>query len=196
MASSRTTPASPSLVLVVVLVASPTFSRALSPAPRSGAAMIAGRLDVSLTGPALKHWGISAVTAAFVPDADRSSYAGRIREAENAGALCAALGDAGARDAAIAVARVDGDGDLEHRSGDEMQLAFRIDVPRLPAAARGVVYVCSSPIVAVMARGGYPNERFEPVADRRFRWMSAPLTVHSGETTRIVGMASVDASQW
>lgn len=183
-------------VLAVMLLYFPARSRALSPPARAGTAVIDGRLDVSIVGPALKHWGISTFSAAFVPDIDRSTYAQRIRDADDAETLCAALAGADGRDATIDLARADGDGDLEHRSGDETQLVFRIDVPRLQAAAQGVVYVCSSPVLAVIARGNYPDERFERVTDKRFRWMSQPLTLHPGEAARLVGTASIDASEW
>lgn len=184
------------IVVTVVLVSLSARARALPPAPRPGGAAIHGTLAVSIVGPALKHWGISAVTAAFVPDTDRSAYARRIRAASDADALCAALTGADGRDASIASAHAEGDGDLQHRSGDEMQLAFRIEVPRLEAAAHGSVYICSSPILAVVARGGYPDERFERIADQRFRWRSAPLTLHPGEAAHIAGAASIDASNW
>jgi len=196
--SSIAVAAPSSLVLMAALTValSPTLSRARPAAPRPDAAAISGLLDVSITGPALKHWGIAGATAVFVPDTDRSAFARRIRNASGPDALCAALTAAEGRDAAIRSARADGDGDLEHRAGEQMQLAFRIDVSRLAAALRGVVYVCSSPILAVLGRGEYPYERFESVADQRFRWMSAPLTLHPGEAAHVAGTASIDASQW
>jgi hypothetical protein len=178
------------LVLLVVLLA-------LSPAvARADAATIDGRLDVSITSPALKHWGISAAAAAFLPDTDRSDYAQRIRAAASAEALCAALAQAGGRDPAMASARVDGDGNLEHRSGDEMRLVFVIGIAQLAAPARGAVYVCSAPILALIGRGSYPDERFENADGHRLRWVSQALTLHPGEVTRVLGTASVDASQW
>jgi hypothetical protein len=163
---------------------------------RPGGAAIDGTLDVSISSPALKHWGIAAVAAAFLPDADGSGDAQRVRAAADAGALCAALERAGGRDAALASVRVDGDGNLEHRSGDEMQLVFRIRLARLAAPVRGVMYVCSSPIVAVVARGGYPEERFERVATHRFRWVSRPLALAPGGEAHVLATVSIDASQW
>ncbi|MGH8220765.1 MAG: hypothetical protein ACREUT_19705 [Steroidobacteraceae bacterium] len=184
----------PSPLLLAPLLA---MSLAMSPAlARSGGTAIDGTLEVSVTGPALKHWGIPGAAAAFVPDADHSRYAQRIRVAANADELCTALAQAGGRDAAIASARVDGDGDLEHRSGDEMRLELRIGIAHLAAAARGIVYICSDPIVAVIARGNYPDERFVGVAGQRFRWASPPLTLHRGKKARVRGTASVDASRW
>jgi len=177
------------MLLVAVLALAPVLARA-------GGTAIDGALDVTITSPALKHWGISAAAAAFVPDADRSGYAQRIRAADGAEALCPALAQAEVRDPAIASVRVDGDGNLEHRSGDEMRLAFRIGVAELAAPARGAVYVCSSPILAVIGRGSYPDERFENAAGHRLSWVSPPLTLHPGEVARVLGTATVDASQW
>lgn len=185
-----------SLALAVVLVLPAAPSRALTPAPRAAHAAIAGNLAVSITGLALKHWGIPAASAAFVPDADHSAYAQRVRAADSADVLCAALASAERGDAAIASAPVDGDGNLEHRSGEQMQLTFRIDVPRLDKAARGVVYLCSSPVVAVIGRGSYPDERFERVAAQRLRWASPPFTVRPDGEAQVHGAASIDASQW
>ena len=180
-----------------LLAASLAMLLALLPVvARADGAAIDGTLDVSITSPALKHWGIPAAAAAFVPDTDRSGYAQRIRAAADAEALCPALAEAGVHDPAIASARVDGDGNLEHRSGDEMRLVFRIGVAQLRAPARGTVYVCSSPIIAVIGRGSYPDERFENAAGHRLRWVSPPLTLHPGEMARVPGTASVDASQW
>jgi hypothetical protein len=180
------------LSLAMLLALAPTLSRA----DGAGGAAIDGTLAVSITSPALKHWGISAAAAAFVPDTDRSGYAQRIRSAADAEALCPALAQAAGNDAAIASTRVDGDGNLEHRSGDEMRLVFRIGIARLAAAARGAVYLCSSPIVAVIGRGSYPDERFENATGHRLRWVSSPLMLHPGEASRVLGTASVDASQW
>jgi hypothetical protein len=177
------------LVLAMLLALSPVLARA------DGTA-IEGKLDVSITSPALKHWGIPAAAAAFVPDTDRSDDAQRIRSAADAEALCPALAQAQVRDPAIASARVDGDGNLEHRSGDEMRLVFRIGIAQLAAPAHGAVYICSSPILAVIGRGSYPDERFENSAGHRLRWVSPPLTLHPGEVARVLGTTSVDASQW
>lgn len=193
MASSTAALAPLSLLLALVLAISIALSPAL--AGPSGA-VIDGALDVSITGPALKHWGIPGAIAAFVPDTDRSGYARGIRDATNAGELCAALSRVSGRDPAIASARAEGDGSLEHRSGDEMQIEFRIGVAQLAAAARGAVYVCSNPIVAVIGRGDYPDERFVRVADQRLRWLSPKLTLHPGQEVRVHGTASLDASQW
>ena len=187
--SISTAAAATSLLSALLLAVSPAIAH-------SDGAAIDGMLAVSVTSPTLKHWGISAAAAAFVPDADRSDYARRIRAASSAQALCPALAAAGGRDPAIASAKADGDGNLEHRSGDEMRLAFRIDVARLGAPARGTVYVCSSPMLVVIARGSYPDERLENAEGHSVRWVSAPLTLHPGEVARLLGTASVDASQW
>lgn len=189
MASSLAAAASLLLSAAISLAASSVLAR-------SAGATIAGTLDVSVTSPALKHWGVPSVAAAFVPDADDGAYAQRIRSSVDADALCAALARAEGHDPAIASVQAEGDGDLEHRSGDEMRLVFRIGVGHLAAPARGIVYVCSSPIVAVVSRGNYPDERFEAVGEHRFRWVSRPLTLRPGEDARVLGMASIDASQW
>ena len=77
-----------------------------------------------------------------------------------------------------------------------MRLVFRIGIAQLAARARGTVYICSSPILAVIGRGSYPDERFENVAGHRLRWVSPPLTLHPGEAARVSGTATLDASQW
>jgi len=186
-----------SLAAAASLLLSAAISLAASSAlARSGGATIAGTLDVSVTSPALKHWGVPSVAAAFVPDADHGAYAQRIRSSVDADALCAALAQVEGNDPAIASAHAEGDGDLEHRSGDEMRLVFRIGIEQLAAPARGLVYVCSSPIVAVVSRGNYPDERFEAAGEHRIRWVSRPLTLRPGEEARVLGTASIDASQW
>lgn len=181
------------LFLTLLLALAPALASRADGADR---AAIVGTVDVSVTSPALKHWGIPDARAAFLPDADRSAYARRVRAAVDAHALCDALAQASGRDPAMAMARVDGDGNLEHRAGDVMRLEFRIEVARLTAAARGIVYLCSSPILAVVGRGSYPDERFERVEGHRFRWVSRPLTLDPGEEARVVDAASVDASGW
>ena len=52
------------------------------------------------------------------------------------------------------------------------------------------------PIVAVIGRGSYPDERFENATGHLLRWVSSPLMLRPGEVSRVLGTASIDASQW
>lgn len=172
---------------------------ALSPVPAStvsGGASIDGTLSVSIHSPTLKHWGIPAADAAFVREADKSRYARAIRGAANAAVLCAAIERAAGADDAIATAPVDGDGDFEHRSGDEAQLVLRFRVSGVATATLGRLYICSHPVVAVVSRGRYPNERFESAGDHRVSWISRRISLRPGEPAHVHLTASIDASQW
>lgn len=163
-----------------------------SPAQAAG---IDGTITVSIASPTLKHWGVPGAEAAFVADSDQSLLARALRESSSEEALCAAIGRAAARDSA-GTATADGDGRLDHRSGDEMRLSFSITVPGIAAATPGMLWVCTRPIVAYVSRGSYPQERFERAGVRRLSWKARRVTLRPGERARVSLTASVDASEW
>ncbi len=173
-------------------VAAPQAARSAS----SASAIIDGTIAVSIASPTLKHWGVPAAEAVFVPASDQSASAQAIRSARDADALCDAIARAVGRDPAIAAAPVDGDGDLQHRSGDVASLSFRLTISGAASSTRGALYLCSRPIIAVVSRGAYPNERFEPAEGHRLSWQERPVDIHPGQETRVNGTASLDASQW
>ncbi|MGB6451350.1 MAG: hypothetical protein WBE92_11410 [Steroidobacteraceae bacterium] len=166
------------------------------PALPNGASRIDGTIAVTINATRLKHWGVPGADAAFVPDADRSTYAARIRAAASARALCSALSDATGRDRSIASAPVDGDANLDHRSGDEELMTFVVTIAEAKPT-RGALYICSQPVFAMMSQGGYPRESFYQVgAARSLWWTGYRLSLRPGESTPVHLTASVDASGW
>ncbi len=166
------------------------------PPPPSEASRIDGTISVTINSTRLKHWGVPGAEAAFVPDADRSAYAERIRSAGSAPALCSALSDAVGRDSRIARTSVDGDANLDHRSGDEERMIFDVTIAD-PRLTRGALYVCSQPVFAMMSEGAYPRESFYQVsAPRNLWWTGYRLSLRPGESTSVQLTASVDASDW
>lgn len=164
-------------------------------APAREPATIDGTVSVSIQSSTLKHWGVPAAEAAFVPDSDASGVARAIREASGTAALCAAIERAGV-DTVIATAPVDGDGNFEHRSGDETRLAFRLVVRASAPATAGRLYICSRPVVAIVSRGNYPDERFLPADGHRLSWSGRRIALRPGEHAQVHLTASIDASQW
>lgn len=165
--------------------------------PSASAARLTGSVTVSISSPRLKHWGVPGGRAAFVPAADRSAEAARIRTASSASALCAAIRAASGKDPHLAMATLDGDASLEHRSGDEELMSFVVIVRNPSAATRGSLFVCSGPAFAMMSRGAYPNERYyRASADHRLQWKSGPLILHPGERVPVRFTWNVDASSW
>lgn len=154
-----------------------------------------GRLSVSIASPSLKHWGVPGGEAAFVPDSDHGALAQAIREASSSDALCTAL-ERAAADTAIATAPVDGDGNLEHRSGDQTFLTFHMVLSALSAPTAGIVCACSDPIVAMLSRGSYPEERFQPAGEHRLSWNCRRLMLRPSEHASVLLTATVDASAW
>lgn len=165
--------------------------------PTAASARLTGSVTVSISSPRLKHWGVPGGLAAFVPAADRSAQAERIRKASGASALCAAISAASGEDPHIPTATLDGDANLEHRSGDEELMTFVVVVRNPSVATRGSLYVCSEPAFAMMSRGPYPNERYYRAnADHRLQWKSGPLTLRPGERVPVRFTWNVDASNW
>jgi len=165
-------------------------------APGAPSAIIEATITVSIVSPTLKHWGVPAAQAVFVPDSDQSASARAIRSAADPQTLCEAIERAAGRDPAIAAAPVDGDGDLEHRSGDVARLSFRLEVSGVASSTQGNLSLCSDPIIAVVSRGTYPNERFERPEGHRLSWQERRISLHPGQKTRVNGTTSLDASQW
>lgn len=166
------------------------------PALPSAAARIDGTIAVTINATRLKHWGVPGADAAFVPDTDRSAYAESIRAAAGALALCSALSAASGRDRSIASAPVDGDANLEHRSGDEELMTFVVTLADAKPT-RGTLYICSQPVFAMMSRGAYPRESFYQVSAARNLWWSGyRLSLRPGERASVHLTASVDASDW
>ncbi len=183
-------------VLALVLSTASLGASARSRAS-SAPARLTGTITVSVRSTRLKHWGMPGAEAAFVPDADRSPYAVRIRAAASARGLCAALAAASGKDSRISTTSIDGDGSFQHRSGDEALMTFVLVVARPAAAPRGSLYVCSRPAFAMMSRGAYPRERFHQVAAiHRLDWRSPPLVLRPGESLPLHFAWSVDASSW
>ncbi|MGH8261158.1 MAG: hypothetical protein ACREUG_15860 [Steroidobacteraceae bacterium] len=151
-------------------------------------------MSVSILSSSLKHWGIPAAEAAFVPDSDSSPPARAIRAATGAAALCAAI-EAAHSDASVATGPAEGDGNLEHRSSDEARLEFRIAVPAASATS-GHVYLCSVPVVAIVSRGAYPDERFVRAEGHRLSWIGRRIALHRGEHAHLHLTSSIDASRW
>lgn len=182
---------------ICALCATPAVAQAPGAAGANRPARIEGTISVTITGTRVKHWGVPGVDAAFVPDADRSAYAERIRSAASAQALCEALSAASGRDGRIASGSADGDGNLEHRSGDEEILRLIVIVPQRQPATRGSLYVCSPPVLAMMSQGAYPSERFYQIgAERRLWWKGYRLSLRPGESVPVHLTTSVDASGW
>jgi hypothetical protein len=166
------------------------------PALPNGPSRIDGTIAVTINATRLKHWGVPGADAAFVPDVDRSAYAERIRAAATARALCSALSAAAGRDRSIASAPVDGDANLDHRSGDEELMTFIVIIADAKPT-RGTLYVCSQPVFAMMSQGAYPRERFYQVGtERNLWWTGYRLSLRPGESTLVRLTASVDASDW
>lgn len=182
---------------LLALCATPAVAQAQGAAGASRSARIEGTISVTITGTRVKHWGVPGVDAVFVPDADRSAYAERIRSAASAQALCQALSAADGHDGRIASGSADGDANLDHRSGDEEILRFVVTVPPLRPAMRGGLYVCSPPVFAMMSRGTYPSERFYQIgAGPRLWWKGYRLSLRPGESVPVHLTTSVDASGW
>jgi hypothetical protein len=166
-----------------------------APAPLASAS-IAGAIVVAIHSASLKHWGVPGAQAAFVPDSDESDSARDARAAADGDALCAVLSRLDGRDREIALATIDGDGDLEHRSGEEAHLRFTLTVAAIGRSTPGVLVVCSRPLVAVVGRGNYPDERFQTVEGHRLWWPPRRLTLRPGEQTQVRLTADIDASDW
>jgi hypothetical protein len=160
------------------------------------AASVAGTITVTISATRLKHWGIPGADAAFVPDADQSAYAVHIRTASRPRALCDALHAAAGRDHTIASASIDGDANLDHRSGDEEQMSFLLTVANDAVAGRGILYICSRPVFAMMSKGAYPTESFYQSSAEHRLSANRRLSLHPGENDPVHLTASVDASQW
>ncbi|HUN25720.1 MAG TPA: hypothetical protein VMU67_05375 [Steroidobacteraceae bacterium] len=161
------------------------------------AARIVATISLTVQADNLKHWGASAAFAAFVPDDDRSAYARAIRAASDARALCGALTAAARADPLVASSAVSGDGNINHRSGDEEKLDFVIDVASPTPVTHGALYVCSQPLVAILSRGAYPDERFHQAsADHRLQWHRADLALRRGAVVAVHFLSSIDASDW
>lgn len=189
----------PSLLAAFFLVLAAPLARAQSRAasPVSAAARIEGTITVTIDSARLKHWGMPGATAAFVPDADQGPYASRIRDAAGAPELCAALEAASGKDSRIAIAAIEGDGNSEHRSGDEEMLSFALLIGDAASSPHGSLYVCSNPAIAMMSRGAYPRERFYRASDDHVvEWKSRPLTLHPGGVLPLRFSWNIDASTW
>ena len=183
--------------LLLGLSASPALGQHSTSRLADGSARIEGTISVTISASRLKHWGVPGADAAFVPDADRSDYAERIRSAPGARALCKALSAADGNDRSIATASVDGDGNLEHRSGDEELMRFVVIVANATPATAGTLYICSHPVFAMMSRGAYPSESFYQVGDEpSLWWRRYRLSLRAGESVPVHLTAHIDASAW
>ena len=171
--------------------------RAQAQIPAGASARIEGTISVTIDGTRLKHWGVPGAEAAWVPDADRSDFAARIRSATSAGVVCDALTAARGRDPSIVRAAVDGDANLDHRSGDEELMSFALIVWNARPGERGVLYVCSDPAFVMMSEGDYPRESFYQVAGERTAWWTSDrLSIRSGATIPVRLVERIDASMW
>lgn len=158
---------------------------------------IEGSLTITVIGTRVKHWGVPRAEAVFVLASDTSVYAARIRSAPTARALCAALDAARGKDERIATAPIDGDGNLEHRSGDEELMTFAMSIPVGPHGARGTLHICAAPFVAMMSNGAYPRESFYQVSSGHTLFLPAERLILSPGRPRPVHLsADVDASRW
>ncbi len=190
---ARAPPIQALLALAALVLAA---ARALGQMEPDAAARIEGSVSVTVSATRLKHWGVPGAEAVFVPDADRSAFAERIRSARGPRALCAALPAAAARDPRIASASVDGDSSLDHRSGDEEIMSFLV-VANARFGTRGTLYVCSHPAFALMSRGAYPGESFYQVGEAQTLWCaSARLALRPGASLPVRLAESLDASEW
>ncbi|MGH8227238.1 MAG: hypothetical protein ACREU3_04915 [Steroidobacteraceae bacterium] len=170
------------------------------------AARIEGSLTITVIGPRVKHWGVPRAEAVFVPASDTSVYAARIRSAPTARALCAALDASKGKDERIATAPIDGDGNLEHRSGDQELMTFAMSIPvgihstqgiHGTHGARGTLHICAAPFVAMMSNGAYPRESFYQVSSGHTLFLPAErLIVSPGKPLPVHLSADVDASRW
>ncbi len=166
-------------------------------APASSTARIEGTISVTISSTRLKHWGIPGATAAFVSDADRSAFAQRIRSARSAAALCGALSNARGRDSGIATASVDGDANLDHRSGDEELMRFVLIAAEVAPSTPGALYICSDPVFALMSKGAYPSESFYQVGNEQDPWWTVyRVSIRPGENVPVHVTARIDASGW
>lgn len=171
--------------------------RVVGQVPASAPARIEGTISVTIDASRLKHWGVPGAEAAWVPDGDRTGFAARIRSASSAQAVCSALSAARGRDPRISSTSVDGDASLDHRSGDEELMSFALTVPDASRDARGVLYVCSHPVFAMMSTGDYPREGFYQVAgERTLWWTSDRLSLRPGASVPVRLTESLDASDW
>ncbi len=178
------------------LRALPAVAHAQAAPGASEPARIEGTISVTINSSRLKHWGVPGGDAAFVPDADRTAEAERIRAASSAEALCKALSAMDGRDTAIAHASVDGDADLNHHSGDEELLRFVVVVPHAQPATHGRLYICSHPVFAMMSKGAYPTESFYQVSGQGPWWSGYRVSLRPGERLPVHLTASLDASGW
>ena len=181
--------------LGALLAIAPARLPADAPAPTG--ARIVGAISLRVRADNLKHWGVPGAQAGFVPDDDRSAYARAIRAATGARELCRALESASGRDALVSAASTRGDGNLNHPSGDEVQLHFVINVARRAPITHGTLYVCSEPLFAILSRGAYPDERFyQAGAEHRVRLSRRALTLVHGAVVEVRLAASIDATGW